>query len=105
MEGQPLLCHNAYDQPCSTGLANDGACLALRSRSQPARNAALSTIVPFTYTRKDKKMSKDLSLTQRHDLEAVPFFDAHPALSYPLRIRYIVETHAAQQRMKRELLN
>lgn len=50
-------------------------------------------------------MSKDLSLTQRQDLEAVPFFDAHPALSYPLRIRYIVETHAAQQRMKRELLN
>jgi hypothetical protein len=50
-------------------------------------------------------MFKDLSLTSRQNLEAVPFFDAHASLSYPLRIRYIVEAHETQQRMKRDLLN
>lgn len=50
-------------------------------------------------------MSKKFSLKQGQDLEAVPFFDAHAALSYPLRIRYIVEAYAVQQRLERAHLN
>ncbi|HEY7415380.1 MAG TPA: condensation domain-containing protein, partial [Ktedonobacteraceae bacterium] len=50
-------------------------------------------------------MSKKLLLKQRQDLEAVPFLDAHDALSWPLRSRYIVEACEAQQRMDRAQLN
>src|SRR4051812_40607912 len=102
---QPFFYSNVYDQSRLVVMADDVGWR--RSITSTSLQGILPCLYSCTlqYSRREEKMSKKLSLKQGQDLEAVPFFDAHATLNYPLRIRYIVETSEVQHRMNWAHLN